>query len=167
MPATSKISDLTAASVPVTLAALDVNPETGLTRTGHSVPGGRSDRFNGERFTVVGATGGGPYALACAARIPERVGRVALVCAIGPLAGMRSIRYMVAMNRAMFALASGSPLLARLAVGLAAQYLMKKMRARLSALPGRRCGDHEIREADDFRYTALVDHSVLREQRPP
>ncbi len=45
-----------------------------------------------------------------------------------------------------------------------AQSLMKTLRARLSALPGRRFGDHEIRDADDFSYTDPVDHSVSREQ---
>jgi len=47
---------------------------------------------------------------------------------------------------------------------LAAQFLMKKLRARLPALPGRRFADHEIRDADDFSYTDPVDHSVSRGQ---
>ncbi len=36
-----------------------------------------ADQFELERFAIVGVSGGGPYALACAARIPERISRVA------------------------------------------------------------------------------------------
>lgn len=47
---------------------------------------------------------------------------------------------------------------------IAAQFLMKTLRARLSRLPGRRFGDHEVRDADDFSYTDPVDHSISCEQ---
>lgn len=40
-----------------------------------------------ERFAVAGVSGGGPYAAACAAMLPERVTAVALVSPIGPMAG--------------------------------------------------------------------------------
>ena len=46
----------------------------------------------------------------------------------------------------------------------AARLLMEKLRARLSAMPGRRFADYEVRDADDFSYTDPVDHSVSREQ---
>jgi pimeloyl-ACP methyl ester carboxylesterase len=38
-----------------------------------------------ERFPVVGFSGGGPYALACGALLPDRVSRIALVSASGPI----------------------------------------------------------------------------------
>jgi pimeloyl-ACP methyl ester carboxylesterase len=38
-----------------------------------------------KRFPVVGFSGGGPFALACGALLPERVSRVALVSSWGPL----------------------------------------------------------------------------------
>ncbi len=38
-----------------------------------------------ERFAVLGISGGGPYALACAFRIPERLSAVALVGGLGPV----------------------------------------------------------------------------------
>ena len=37
-----------------------------------------------ERFAVVGRSGGGPHALACAARLPERVTRVAILASPAP-----------------------------------------------------------------------------------
>jgi pimeloyl-ACP methyl ester carboxylesterase len=36
------------------------------------------------RFSVVGGSGGGPYALACAHRLPDRVVRAALISGVGP-----------------------------------------------------------------------------------
>jgi pimeloyl-ACP methyl ester carboxylesterase len=44
-----------------------------------------ADRLGFGPFAVIGVSGGGPYALACAAAMPERVKRVALVAAAAPL----------------------------------------------------------------------------------
>jgi pimeloyl-ACP methyl ester carboxylesterase len=44
-----------------------------------------ADHLNFERFSVLGVSGGGPYALACAWRLKARVERVGLVCALGPV----------------------------------------------------------------------------------
>jgi pimeloyl-ACP methyl ester carboxylesterase len=38
-----------------------------------------------EKFSVVGFSGGGPYALACGAHLPDRVSRVAAVSSWGPI----------------------------------------------------------------------------------
>ena len=44
-----------------------------------------ADRLGLERFAVVGWSAGGGYALACAARMPERISAVGLACCEGPL----------------------------------------------------------------------------------
>lgn len=44
-----------------------------------------ADQLGIERFAVVGASGGGPYALACGWKIPTRLNGVAIVSSIGPL----------------------------------------------------------------------------------
>jgi pimeloyl-ACP methyl ester carboxylesterase len=41
------------------------------------------------KFSVAGASGGGPYALACAWRLPGRVIRAAVISGVGPLPGPR------------------------------------------------------------------------------
>jgi len=82
-----------------------------------------ADQLELERFAVVGVSGGGPYALACAARIPERISRVDLIGALGPLARKELTHDMVALNRWALALAARSPLLARLAVHLVATWI--------------------------------------------
>jgi pimeloyl-ACP methyl ester carboxylesterase len=88
------------------------------------------DHFDLEYCSVVGVSGGGPYALACAAHNPERLYRVALVCALAPLVGRWSTRGMLARNRLILALAAWSPPLARLIVSLAA-YLIRRHPGRL------------------------------------
>lgn len=45
-----------------------------------------------ERFAVFGYSGGGPYALACAAALPERVTAVGLVSAVGPVIDDHEVR---------------------------------------------------------------------------
>jgi pimeloyl-ACP methyl ester carboxylesterase len=44
-----------------------------------------ADALGLDRFPVVGFSGGGPFALACGAFLPERVSRVAMVSSWGPL----------------------------------------------------------------------------------
>ncbi|WP_066583048.1 alpha/beta fold hydrolase [Cellulomonas timonensis] len=46
-----------------------------------------ADALGVERFAVMGASGGGPHALACAALLPERVTAVACLAAIAPPTG--------------------------------------------------------------------------------
>lgn len=44
-----------------------------------------ADALQIERFAVIGLSGGGPHALACAATLPERLTRCLLICSLGPL----------------------------------------------------------------------------------
>jgi pimeloyl-ACP methyl ester carboxylesterase len=44
-----------------------------------------ADALGAERFAVMGGSGGGPYAAACAWRLPARVTRLALLSSVAPL----------------------------------------------------------------------------------
>lgn len=46
-----------------------------------------ADHLGHERFAVVGLSGGGPYALACGALLPERVSAVGILGGVCPLVG--------------------------------------------------------------------------------
>jgi pimeloyl-ACP methyl ester carboxylesterase len=61
----------------------DFNPEQTLLTWAADVAG-LADALRLERFAVVGTSGGGPYAAACAHVLPERVAAVGLVCGVGP-----------------------------------------------------------------------------------
>lgn len=84
-----------------------------------------ADRLALGRFAVIGVSGGGPYALACAARIPERVSCVALVGALAPIAGIASTAGMVARNRLALAMGAHAAPLARLGIALAARVIRR------------------------------------------
>jgi pimeloyl-ACP methyl ester carboxylesterase len=84
-----------------------------------------ADRLGLERFGIVGVSGGGPYALACTARISERVTDVALVCPLGPVASAGATAGMVALNRFALGAAARAPWLARGAIRVAARWVRR------------------------------------------
>lgn len=43
-----------------------------------------ADNLNLKKFSILGISGGGPYALACAYAIPERLHSVSIICSMGP-----------------------------------------------------------------------------------
>jgi len=62
-----------------------------------------------DRFCVAGVSGGGPFALACAAWLRERISRLALVSSVGPRGSMEGPTRMLAPARLAFALARHAP----------------------------------------------------------
>jgi pimeloyl-ACP methyl ester carboxylesterase len=77
-----------------------------------------ADRFGVFRFTVLGVSGGGPYALACAAAVPDRVQSTLLVSSVGTADSPESLRGMVALHRWLLVLARRAPWLAHRVAGL-------------------------------------------------
>jgi pimeloyl-ACP methyl ester carboxylesterase len=66
------------------------------------------------RFAIIGVSGGGPHALACAALIPERLTSVALLGSMGPLDEPHATAGMMPQNGQLFLLARHAPWLLRL-----------------------------------------------------
>ena len=81
------------------------------------------------RFAVLGTSGGGSYALACAARLGSRLTRVGVVSGIGPLRTPGSLSGMAPVNRWIFRLARVSPAL----VGVVLPRLVRRSLAQLQA----------------------------------
>ncbi len=90
-----------------------------------------ADRFGLERFAVVGVSGGGPYALACAYRIPQRLHACAVVAGLGPL-DVLGIEGMMPLNRLQFHLARAAPGLLRPLLWLAVGRLRRRFGKRRS-----------------------------------
>lgn len=70
-----------------------------------------ADHLNIKRFAAMGISGGGPYPLANAYKIPERITVAALISGIGPLYLPNSTRDMMQVNKMMFTLGRISPTL--------------------------------------------------------
>jgi pimeloyl-ACP methyl ester carboxylesterase len=64
------------------------------------------------RFAVLGESGGGPYALACAHELPDRVACAAVVCGLGPVSGQGATDGIALKERIGYAIAARTPLLA-------------------------------------------------------
>jgi pimeloyl-ACP methyl ester carboxylesterase len=67
-----------------------------------------------DRFAVLGISGGGPYAAACAWKLPERLIGVGIVSSLAPLDVPGATAGMGRLNRASFKLAGHLPVLRRL-----------------------------------------------------
>ncbi|MEO7118964.1 MAG: alpha/beta hydrolase [Candidatus Limnocylindrales bacterium] len=74
------------------------------------------DALGLDRFAVLGWSGGGPYALACARALPDRVSVVGLVSGAAPLAGVGRVDYLYRTHRAAAMAADSAPWIIRLAM---------------------------------------------------
>lgn len=70
-----------------------------------------ADFYELERFAVLGRSGGGPHALACAALLPDRVSRVASLVGLAPYdaPGLNWLDGMVELNRDQYSAARQGP----------------------------------------------------------
>ncbi|CAN5749277.1 alpha/beta hydrolase [soil metagenome] len=75
-----------------------------------------SDALGLGRFAVLGWSGGGPYALACAWAMPERVTVAGLINSPAPLAGVPRADYLHRVHRAAARAAGPAPWMIRLAM---------------------------------------------------
>jgi len=86
-----------------------------------------ADLLGLDRFSVAGVSGGGPYALACAWRMPDRVTRAAVISSVAPYQVPGITRGMRWQNQVGFRLGARWPMLARA--------LMRSMQRSISGRP--------------------------------
>lgn len=68
-----------------------------------------ADAFGAGRFAVLGESGGGPYALACAHQLNDRIEGVAVVCGLGPVGGAGATAGVALKERLGYAIAARAP----------------------------------------------------------
>lgn len=85
-----------------------------------------ADQIGIDRFRVLGFSGGGPFALAAAQALPERVLAAAVVAGGGPVEGKESLAGMNRVNRLIFALARKAPVALRPLVALQARGMNRR-----------------------------------------
>jgi pimeloyl-ACP methyl ester carboxylesterase len=94
-----------------------------------------ADKLELDKFSVLGVSGGGPYALALAHRIPERIESVAVVCGLGPIHRAGVLNSMHWPARIGFGTARSLPRLNRLIYGgLVGQVMRHRPEAALALL---------------------------------
>jgi pimeloyl-ACP methyl ester carboxylesterase len=77
-----------------------------------------ADHLGVERFAVLGISGGGPHAAACARFLPDRVTAAAIVSGIAPIDERGSEAGMMPMNRVLTRVARRAPIATRVPFGL-------------------------------------------------
>lgn len=75
-----------------------------------------ADQLGLSRFSVVGWSGGGPYALACARRLGDQIDSIAIVSGAAPLAGTTRRDYLRRFDRNAVIAAGRAPWIIRLAL---------------------------------------------------
>ncbi len=143
----AQLADRVAARLGVRLIALD-RPGFGLSdfkprRTIFEWPDDVvkiADALGINRFATIGVSGGGPYAAACALRIPQRLTAVAIVCGLGPLDTPGGTDRMIRNNHLIFFLGRRLPWLARISLWRMAYQVRRDPEGMLGrlivALPG-------------------------------
>jgi pimeloyl-ACP methyl ester carboxylesterase len=119
----AQLADRVAARMGIRLIALD-RPGFGLSdfkprRTIFEWPDDVvkiADALRINRFATIGVSGGGPYAAACARKIPQRLTAVAIVCGLGPLDTPNGTDRMVRTNHLIFFLGRRLPWLAKISL---------------------------------------------------
>jgi pimeloyl-ACP methyl ester carboxylesterase len=124
-----------------------------------------ADRLGLERFSIVGVSGGAPYALACAASLPDRLSRVALVCPLGPLDVADGKRGMLPQDRIMLALATHAAPLARGVVRLLAHWMRQDARRYLEfMMAGMVSPDRDLFADPGYRAIVLASTAEALKQ---
>ena len=109
------------------------------------------------RFSIVGVSGGGPYALACAARLPHRLDRIALVCPLGPLEVVDGSPEMLLQDRIILGLAARAPAIARGVVRILAQWMRRDAERYLKfMLAGMASPDRDLFVDAEYRSIVLA-----------
>jgi pimeloyl-ACP methyl ester carboxylesterase len=95
----------------------DPHPQPALARYADDIAE-FADGLRIDDFSLVGVSGGGPFAVAVAAAVPERVRSLALVAPVGPIAGALDVHELGVMHRLCFQWLPPAPWITRPALGL-------------------------------------------------
>jgi pimeloyl-ACP methyl ester carboxylesterase len=117
-----------------------------------------ADALGVDRFSVVGSSGGGPYALACAHALPDRIDRVGVISGVGPydVPGLTSgMRWQ---NRAGFRVGARFPALARYIMRSMQRNIVQRPQATVAAIAAAMSPvDTEVARRPEVSATLIAD----------
>ncbi|MFO1540369.1 MAG: alpha/beta fold hydrolase [Chloroflexota bacterium] len=124
-----------------------------------------ADTIGVGRFGILAWSGGGPYALACAHRHPDRVAHVGLVSAAAPLAGPQAGAYVTPFHRLAGGASAVAPWAVRAAMLRWARAQRRDPAAHLdAAIDGMVPADRDILAEPRFRAVMLRNAAELYRQ---
>lgn len=124
---------------------------------------GLTDHLAIERSHIVGVSGGGPYALACASLIPDRIKTVSLIASFAPPGVNGYIESMTTGNRFLFFLTNRWPLLAGIFIHLMALFYKRFPGKIMKTIRSRLC-ESDLRVLDEGREKDLENILVTHMQ---
>jgi pimeloyl-ACP methyl ester carboxylesterase len=128
-----------------------------------------ADALDIDRFAIVGVSGGGPYALACARKIPQRLTAVGVVCGLGPVSSAWALRDMLWSRRLVFRLARRAPWLLRLVLAVIFEPLIRRRPETILSMIARTpvLADRRVLERPEVRRVLLasIQESILNSPR--
>jgi pimeloyl-ACP methyl ester carboxylesterase len=117
-----------------------------------------ADLFGLDRIAVLGASGGGPYALACGCALPERVSRIGLISSIAPYQATGVTKGMRWQNRVGFQAGARFPPLARLIMWSMARQLRRDPERTVDAIVSAMSpSDAEVARRPEIRELLRAD----------
>jgi pimeloyl-ACP methyl ester carboxylesterase len=120
-----------------------------------------AERLELPRFGITALSGGGIYALACAARFPERLTGVVVTGCPSPLVGRRALRKMTYLNRVGIRVAQRAPILLELGATLLSGVLRRYPQFFLNQMNRDKAGaDRELLARPAIRRASIA---TLRE----
>lgn len=124
-----------------------------------------ADALGINRFSIIGVSGGGPYALACARKIPQRLAAAGVVCGLGPVTEPWATRDMQWNRRLILRVARLAPWTLRLLYRVALGPVLHRRPAMLLSVMSHTpvLQDRMVLERPDVRRTLLA--SVLESVR--
>jgi pimeloyl-ACP methyl ester carboxylesterase len=142
------------------LGISDFHPGRSISDFAHDVSS-LADHLKLNCFAVLGVSGGGPYAAACAAMLSSRVTNALLVCSVGPADSPDATKGMVAVNRWLLATARRFPRVAQCVAGLCLRAIWRKGNQAIPKQIELRLppSDRKALESDGLRR-ALTDASI-------
>lgn len=124
-----------------------------------------ADYLGLEQFAILAVSGGSPYALACAWRLPERINGCTLVCPLGPIYLKSALSEMNLAARFNLVMARHAPRISEFLLGGVTTYLYPAWPQLVGRLRRLNASDADMAELANPRTRHLLDQTIADAMR--